>query len=136
MNQKGGTMVEAALVFPMIILALMAVITILMFLFDEAATQAEVHLVIRTEAGRQTGTFHGQPGSSNVTIEKSIKGIQSIMKGSIFFTFEGSGLLSEAFHKPITGYQHLTDERKYVRYMDFFTGGFAEDGDHVDNTVQ
>lgn len=136
MDQKGGVMVEAALVFPMIILALMAVITILTFLFEEAATQAEVHLVIRTEAGHQTGTFHGQPGSSNVTIDKSIKGFQSIMKGSTFLTFEGSGMLSGAFHKPITGYQHLTDERKYVRYMDFFTGGQGEDSDHVDNTVQ
>jgi len=136
MNQKGGAMIEAALVFPMIILALMAVITILMFLFEEAATQAEVHLVIRTEAGRQTGTFHGQPGSSSITIDKSIQGIQSIMKGSTMVTFEGSGMLSEAFRKPINGYQHLTDERKYVRYMDFFTGGHAEDGDHVDNTVQ
>lgn len=135
MDQKGGAMVEAALVFPMIILTLMAVITILTFLFEEAATQAEVHLVIRTEAGRQTGTFHGQTGSYNVVIDKSIKGIQSILKGSTYVTFEGSGMLTDAFHKPLTGYLHLTDERKYVRYMDFFTWGQGEDGDHVDNTI-
>jgi hypothetical protein len=136
MDQRGGAMVEAALVFPVIILALMAVITILTFLFEEAAKQAEVHLVIRTEAGRQTGTFHGQPGSSSVTTDKSIKGIHSIMNGNTFVTFEGSGMLSGPFHKPVNGYQHLTDERKYARYMDFFNLGQTEDGDHVDNTAQ
>lgn len=120
MNQKGNTMVEAALVFPIIILSLMAVIGILIFLFKEAASQAELHLVIRTEAGHQTGTFHGQPGSSSVSVGWGISGIHSITKGESLVSYGGDGILSRVVAKPITGYQYLTDERKYARYVDFF----------------
>jgi hypothetical protein len=136
MNQKGGAMVEAALVFPIIILAIMAIIAILMFLFEEAASQAELHLVLRTEAGRQTGTFHGREGSSSVSVDKGIKGIHIVMNGRSSVTFEGTGILPRGFHKPITGYLHLIDERKYVRYIDFFTLEEKEDGDHVETAVQ
>jgi hypothetical protein len=120
MNRKGNTMVEAALVFPIIILSLMATIAILMFLFEESAKQAELHLVLRTEAGRQTGTFHGQPGSSSISVERGIKGIRSIINGKTTVTFEEIGILPRTVHKPIEGYQYLADERKYVRYVDFF----------------
>lgn len=132
MNQKGGAMVEATLVFPIIILSLIAVIGILLFLFEEAATQAELHLVIRTEVGRQTGTFQGQQGSTNVSLDKGFKGIHSVIKGRTTVTFAETTLLTHGFRKPITGYQHMTDERKYVRYIDFFTPEEKENGDNTE----
>jgi len=121
MNQKGGTMVEAALVFPLIILSLMAIIAILMFLFKEAASQAELHLVIRTEAGRYNGTFHGKAGSSSIVVGREFKGLHNVMDGKSYVTFDKNYIISRTFRKPITGHQHLTDERKYSRYIDFFT---------------
>jgi hypothetical protein len=136
MNQKGGTMVEAALVFPFIILSLMTIIVILMFLFEEAAAQAELHLVIRTEAGRLNGTFHGKTGSSSVSIVSSIKGIHRVMNGKSSITFEGTKIIPRGFIKPITGYQYLIDERKYSRYIDFFTQEEINDEDYKEKSVQ
>lgn len=133
MNKKGGTMVEASLVFPLIILTLMAMIAILIFLFKDAAGQAELHLVIRTEAGSETGTFHGQPGSSNVSVHSGMKGIHRVMDGNTTVMFQGLGIITRNFHKPIAGYQYLTDERKYVRYIDFFKSEEKEEGEQMEN---
>jgi hypothetical protein len=136
MNRKGGAMVEAALVFPLVILSLMTIIAILMFLFEEAAAQSELHLVIRTEAGRANGTFNGKAGSSNASVYKGIKGIHSVMKGNGAVTFEKNKILPWTYQKPITGYQYLTDERKYIRYIDFFTQEEKKDGENVEASVQ
>jgi hypothetical protein len=136
MNQKGGTMVEAALVFPIIILSLMTIIAILMFLFEEAAAQAELHLVLRTESGRQNGTFHGKSGSTNVMIDSGFKGIHKVMNGKSSVTFDEIKILPRGFDKPLTGYQHLTDERKYSRYIDFFTLEEMDDGDYKEKPVK
>jgi hypothetical protein len=136
MNQKGGAMVEATLVFPIIILSLMAIIGILLFLYEEAATQAELHLVIRTEVGRQTGTFQGKQGSSSVSLDKGFKGIHSVINGSTAVTFAEITMLTHGFRKPITSYQHMTDERKYARYVDFFAPEEKENGGKGEDTVQ
>jgi len=136
MNKKGGAMVEAALVFPVIILTLMTMIAILMFLFEEAAGQAGLHLVIRTEAGRETGTFHGQSGSSSVEVDRGIKGIHSVMNGRASVTFEGAGILQNPYQKSILGYQHLTDERKYARYFDLFAKEEKNAGEDTEKTNQ
>lgn len=136
MNQKGGAMVEAALVFPIIILSLMTIIGILMYLFKEAAAQAELHLVIRTEAGLYTGTFHGKPGSSSIIVDRSFKGYHRVMNGKSFVTFDATKILPRTFRKPITGYQHLTDERKYCRYIDFFTLEEKYEGDKTDKPTE
>lgn len=136
MNKKGGTVVEATLVLPVIILSLMGIIGILMFLFEDAASQANLHSVIRTEAGRETGTFHGQAGSYSVTVDRSIKGIHSVMKGESTVTYHGAGMISRTFEKSLTGYQYLTDERKYVRYVDFFSLEELGYGDQTDQSNQ
>lgn len=128
MNKKGGTMIEAALVFPLIILTLMAIIGILMFLFEAAAAQAELHQAIRTEAGHETGTYHGQPGSTAVATDRGMRGIYSVMNGKSSTFFQGTGLLQRSFSEPLWDYQYLTDERKYARAIDFFLLEDKNDG--------
>jgi len=123
-------------VFPIVILSLITIVAILMFLFEEAAGQAGLHLVIRTEAGRETGTYHGQAGSSIISVEKSIKGIHIILKGKSSIIFEGAGILPRPYQMPITGYQHLIDERKYARYVDFFNREENEDEDDTEKSIQ
>jgi hypothetical protein len=136
MNKKGGTMVEAALVFPIIILSLMAIIMILMFLFKDAASLAGMHLALRSEAGHQTGTYHGQPGSSSILVSPGILGIHGVINGKSFVSFNETGLLNGSFQKPLTGHIFLTDERKYARYMDFFNLQELQNGDQSKKTNQ
>jgi hypothetical protein len=136
MNRKGGAMVEAALVFPIIMLSLIAIISILTFLFEEAVSQYELHLVIRSESGLENGTFHGKGGSSNIAVYKGIKGIHSVMNGKTSVDYEYANIFTRKLHKQITAYQHLTDEQKYVRYIDFFVREEKKDEEHVEKAIQ
>ena len=120
MNKKGNTIVEAALVFPVILLSLMTVISILIFLFHDAASQADLHTEIRSEVGKTTGTFSSRSGSSRVEIDFGFRGISRVMNGSTYVTFEKTEIISRWIKKPIYGFVHVIDERKYARYIDLF----------------
>lgn len=131
MNTKGGAMVEATVVFPIIILTLMSLISIMMFLFEDAASQADLHNALRCAAGQKTGTYFGSPGSSRVSMDTDYEGIYRVMKGRTTVMFEGDHLLRRSFQKPMAAYLYLTDERKYARIFDFFAAEEQEgDGNH------
>ncbi|MEG0156344.1 MAG: pilus assembly protein, partial [Anaerovoracaceae bacterium] len=55
-NKKGSSMVEATIVFPLVILVVMAVILILAFLYNEVATSTKSHLALTEAMGRETET--------------------------------------------------------------------------------
>lgn len=50
MNKKGSSMVEAALVLPIVILSVAAVFSLAVVLYEEVCLQAEYHLKIRESA--------------------------------------------------------------------------------------
>ena len=133
MNKKGGTMIEAALVFPLIILSLMGIIGILMFLVEDAAGQAGLHQVLRSEAGTKTNTYLGHQGLSKAAVGEEFRGIYCVVTGKVSIAFDGSGILSRSFRKPLMGYQYLTDERKYARYIDLFNLEDKYDKDKLEN---
>lgn len=133
MNRKGSTMVEAALVFPVVLLTLIALIKIQLFLYEDAATLADLHQAIRYEAGCDTGTFKGKPGSSNVASKSGFDGIYRVMRVETWMTFEGNFMLHRTIHKKQTGQLFLIDERKYARYVDFFNMKEKTDPDESQN---
>lgn len=51
MNKKGTSMVEAAVVFPLVILAVAALIQILVFFYQLTETNVKMHLALRAESG-------------------------------------------------------------------------------------
>lgn len=58
MNKKGAAMVEAAVVFPLVILAVISVICILIFLYNGVEMQCKMHMALRAEAGEVTETVN------------------------------------------------------------------------------
>lgn len=132
MNTKGSAMVEATLVFPIIILTLMALLSIMMYLFEDTASQTDLHNALRSAAGQKTGTYIGSQGSSRVSLDTDFEGIYRVMRGRTTVTFEGDRLLQRSFQKPMSAYLYLTDERKYVRIIDLFEAeGGGEGGNHA-----
>ena len=121
MNRKGGAMIEAAVVLPLVILSIFAIIGILMFLFEEAAAQADLHGAIRFDAGKQTGTYHGLTRSQKVLAERGFCGVFPVVEGTSSVVFEGAEILPGPIRKPLQGHIYIVDERKYVRYVDFFS---------------
>ena len=55
-NKKGTAMVEAALVFPIVILSVCGVIYMLIFFYETAETRAAMHTVLKAESGKTTHT--------------------------------------------------------------------------------
>ncbi len=120
MNKKGSTMVESALVFPLVVLSLVAIIMILVFLLSENVVRVEAHHAIRVECGERTGTYIGESKNTDVTIVRKQNGVFSILEGTQNVHFNGSGILEGAYNKSVCGFQHLLDEQKYIRYADLF----------------
>lgn len=114
MNKKGTTMVEAAVVFPLVILVIMAVIYILIFLFQQAETQSKMHIALRKESGILSKTVVYQMRiDEKYPIYKKSK--QVCFQGELHFRKRG---ILKSLDKPISAYGYIVDEREYVRYLD------------------
>lgn len=121
MNRKGSAIVEAAVVFPVVLFTLLGLIGILMFLQEDAAAQSILHQTIRYEAGRETGTYIGEDGSTLVACTSGFEGVARTIRGEVAMTFDGSPMGLRSLEKTQTARLYLTDERKYARIVDFFT---------------
>lgn len=55
-NSKGTTMVEAAIILPLVILSVMALIYLLINIYSTVALQSHMHLLIREESSVKSGT--------------------------------------------------------------------------------
>ena len=53
-NRKGTTMVEAAVVMPLVILSIMALIYLLLNIYSTVALQSHIHLLLREESGMKS----------------------------------------------------------------------------------
>jgi hypothetical protein len=114
-------MVEAAVVLPIVILCVMAVIYILVFLYGEVAAGAKMHVAANARMGEETGV--------SLTKKHVPHGI-SVYSGSTAFgkayyadssvRFRRSGLIRRSFTKQLRTYTYEVDEKKLIRYTDFF----------------
>lgn len=133
MNRRGSAILEATLVFPVLLFAMMALIGIQIFLFKDASSQATLHQTVRTEAGRETHTYEGQPGSTQVVCKEGFEGIIRVMRGENIASFDGSFALIRNVQKTQKARLYLTDERKYARLADFFFSKDSKDDDESEN---
>lgn len=120
-KRKGSAMVEAALVLPIVILSVMAVIYILLFLYNEVAAGAKVHVAANAEMGRQTGvqtTKRHIPHGISVSEGGALLGKAYYGAGTV--KFRKTGLFRRSFTESIETYTYEVDEKKLIRYSDFF----------------
>ncbi|HWQ77682.1 MAG TPA: TadE family protein [Anaerovoracaceae bacterium] len=57
-NNRGAAMVEAAMIFPLVIAGIMAVIYIVISLYLSLSLQTSLHLALRRECGELSGTVY------------------------------------------------------------------------------
>ncbi len=120
-DRKGSTIVEAAVVFPLVILTVTAVIYILAFMYDEAAAQVEMHLALNAHMGRETRTvitYSNVPENANIYEGK--KDIEKCYFAENGLRFGKKGLLRHSFMKRLESRIYSVDEKKHIRYSDFF----------------
>lgn len=114
-------MVEAALVLPVVILTVMAVIYILIFLYNETAMGAKVHVAANAKMGDETGvsiTKKHIPHGIGVSKGSAPLGSAYYADGSV--SFRRRGILKYSFTKPVNTFTYEVDEKKLIRYTDFF----------------
>lgn len=120
-NKKGSSMVEAALVFPMVVLTVMAVIFILVFMFQQVACNARLHLALNATMGRETGTVETYRNTPvNVKPYKAFHAISECYYAESGLQFRKKGVLLNSFTKTLESRVYSVDEKKFIRYTDFF----------------
>lgn len=113
-SKKGTETVEAALVFPLIILAVMGLIYIFIYFYQGTAEQATAHIALRKEAGMIYGTVKYQ-----MEIEA---GIPINRKGSRVFyikniAFVQQGILQQQMRE-LNGSYYIVRGKTIVRNAD------------------
>lgn len=128
-------MVESAIVFPLVILAVFSAIYILIALYTEAVTQGELHGRLRREAGLSTETvlFQGtelsyvediyaiKARSGYFTIDEQGQIWDRRLYGNASMSARDRGLLRKTFSKEIRGRVYVLDEAAYIRWVSLTT---------------
>lgn len=132
-NKKGATMVEAALIYPMILAATMAVIYILISLYSATSIRAHIYTFLRaeslsiTETGEQahlknnalvfSDKYSSAAFRSKISITKEKHLLYSTLNGSVNHTYKGNAMLLSKT-KMQYGKLYVIDEKEYIRKID------------------
>ncbi len=118
MNRRGSTMVEAAVVFPLVILTVITCILICMFCYDQTAEQCRMHMAMRAQAGeltgrtvclRDIGPWEGQLSPGRSGIFRTINGKERII-------MKNQGIVSERISGDLESLWHASDGVSYIRH--------------------
>lgn len=119
-DERGTTMVEAAVIFPLVILASIAVVFILGYMYSQVHSNAKMHLALNDVMGSESETVFTKskvPKGINTYESPSFSG--KTWHASESIRFQKRGLL-KAFSKESESRVYEVDEKKYIRYHDFF----------------
>lgn len=120
-KRSGQTMVEAAVVLPIVILSVVAIVYILSFMYSEVAESAKTHVASNAEMGKETGvSITNKHIPRNVSVSKSSSGLGSVYHSSGTVRFRKKGLFQKSFTKRIESTTYEVDEKKLIRYTDIF----------------
>ncbi len=120
MNKKGNSMVEATLVFPLIILVIGTIILFFVFLYQQVDAQVNHNIYLTRLSGEDTGTMEVNLAHQEVSYEENYVGLLPVYKTSEELRKENSGFIIPYFFQKIDSRTYKIDERKYIRYLDVF----------------
>ena len=114
-------MVEAATVFPIVVLTLMLLIYGMIYLFDETAASSAVRRAVVREAGRQTGTVTMyEAGALGVPVSAGIYGVRPSAEAekTVVFRSRMPGVAGRS--KTLSAHQYVYNEKTEIRLWDLF----------------
>lgn len=123
MNKEGSAMVESAMVFPLIIFTLMALIYMMIFFYDQLGHKVDMHMMLRAESGKMCeNMFYGNTQETGFNVYKDRQQISSY--GTV--VSEKKWLLAER-KKEFSARKYLIDEAGFVRMTDAIADGVTDD---------
>ena len=117
-NKKGSAVVEATMVFPVMIFAVIAVIYILIYFFGQLNSQVKLHSALRAECGSLCDNLFYVNHDGAVPVYRSGKKLYGYRTVS---SPENSFI--EGRHKEIRAEKYMIDETLFVRLADFGKSG-------------
>ncbi len=107
-------MVEAALVFPLVVLTVVALIQMLLFFYQLAEKGAEMHMALRAESGRISETVQCAP-QAEPGFPVYQRGTEVYFLGSMAFAERG---LLQKLEKQLSAQKYVDHEADFVRTVD------------------
>lgn len=103
-------MVEAAMVFPIMILTILAVLWMLVYFYQQIDSKVNLHMVLRAESGAVCGNFN------YVNLESDLQTYRSAQQiyGYDTVQLENKGILGSR-EKEIRAGKYLIDEAQLIR---------------------
>ena len=111
MNKRGGVIVESAMVFPLAVLSLTALIYMMIYFYNQLETRVDMHIALRAECGEICKNMdYGERPDDAVPVYKKAQQLCS----SHVAELSGTGILRSRT-KTIEARKYLIDEVKFVR---------------------
>lgn len=126
-SKKGSYIMEAAIVFPVVILVTVTVVLVIMFFYSQMAQRSQLHIILRSEAGMMTGKtvyYHARTLADETEAELYRR--KSAFGGSVYgkqyLIMPNKGILGSKGTFVAEGFWHATDGVEYVRYCNLEKG--------------
>lgn len=122
---------EAAIVLPVVILAVITSVLIIMFFYSQMTERCRLHMALREEAGRITGQTHYiadtyADGHADMQIYSDKKPVGGTVHGKKYLIMEHSGILDKKGTFTVEGSWRAADGTDYIRYR-VLTEGIADE---------
>lgn len=115
-------MVEAAVIFPLVIAGVMAVLYIVINLYLSVSLQSSLHLALRKESGELSRTVYRQEVSENFQSEKDLIGAWPVIRMEKEREYRIDTLFRYRITRKEEGRSYIIDEAELLRIL-FFADG-------------
>lgn len=122
MNKRGGAIVESVMVFPLVVLSVAALISMMSYFYLQLSQRVDMHTALRMESGLVCGNlFYENHEETSFPVYKKVQQLYS--EGNVALQ---SGFLLHKRDKNMSARKYLIDEAKVVRMASAVGDGVAD----------
>ncbi|MBR0596367.1 TadE family protein [Sinanaerobacter chloroacetimidivorans] len=114
-TKKGAALVEASMIFPLVIAGVMAVLYIVIGLYSALSLQSNLHIALRQEAGKRSETVCRENEVNVYDMEESKIGLRTIISMEEKRNYRTSSLFNNKVSRTEKGQSYVIDEADLVR---------------------
>ena len=116
-SKKGTTMVEAAMIFPLVITAVVAVLYIVIGMYQSLALQSSIHIALRKECGELSQTVYRTEKITSYPADKERLGIRPILRMEQEKEYQINAPFKDKVIRKEEGRYYLLDEPELIRIL-------------------
>ena len=118
-EEDGSTMVEASLVMPLLLISLIAIVLTIVFLVESLFFGSNIHMFLKSQAGELSKTrIVRSVESYDVTTGR--RNMVKVLSVNEKYLMKGGYLLPKVLETTINADSYVINEKKIIRYKDFF----------------